>query len=205
MSASAKSSVPVFVTMISTWEKSPPSPGNVNQIVARVNPWRSRILRTEATRDHGGQESDTKRSVLNRAHLHHLRREPCAHRSRKLSNGPTAHPSPSPRRAPINTKRGITRDHLRHRRKLSVPSPQRLIHPPSTHPTPSPWRASTAGMKNKDAPGSTMITHIVRDLSTTTLYWYATISIEFALARVPFLYLILNYSTHPRNPNQSVA
>jgi hypothetical protein len=34
----------------------------------------------------------------------------------------------------MNTKRGITRDHLQHRRKLSVPSPQRPIHLPSTHP-----------------------------------------------------------------------
>jgi predicted XRE-type DNA-binding protein len=37
-----------------------------------------------------------------------------------------------------HTKRGTTRDHLQHRRKLSVPSPQRLLHSPSTHPTPSP-------------------------------------------------------------------
>jgi hypothetical protein len=51
-----------------------------------------------------------KKSVPNRAHLHHLRRD--------------------------------------HRRKLSVPSPQRPIHLPSIHPTPSPWRASTAGMQN---------------------------------------------------------
>jgi hypothetical protein len=44
-----------------------PSLGNVNPIVARVNPWRSRILRTEGTRNHGKQERDTKRSVPNRA------------------------------------------------------------------------------------------------------------------------------------------
>jgi hypothetical protein len=40
------------------------------------------------------------------------------------------HPSPSPWRAPMSTKRCITRDYLQHRIKLSVPSPQRLIHPP---------------------------------------------------------------------------
>jgi hypothetical protein len=46
----------------------------------------------------------------------------------------TTHPPPSPRRAPINTKRDIIRDHLQHRRSLSVPSPpQRPIHLPSTN------------------------------------------------------------------------
>jgi hypothetical protein len=41
-------------------------------------------------------------------------------------------------RAPMNTKRGLTRDHLQHRRKLSVPSPQRppVIHHPPTLPPP---------------------------------------------------------------------
>jgi hypothetical protein len=113
-----------------------PSPGNVNQIVARLNPWRSRIRRTEATRYHGRQERGTKRSVPNQAHLHHLLREPCAHRSRRLSNCLTTHPSPSPWRAPTNTKRGITRDHLQHRRKLSVPAHRDSFthHPPTLPP-----------------------------------------------------------------------
>jgi hypothetical protein len=68
-------------------------------------------------------------------------------------------PIPPPWRAPMNTKRGLTRDHLQHRIKLNVPSPQRLIRPPSTHPPPSPWRAFTAGMKNKDVPPPTPTTH----------------------------------------------
>jgi hypothetical protein len=37
-----------------------PSPGNVNQIVTRVNPWRSRIPRTKATRNHGGKKEAQK-------------------------------------------------------------------------------------------------------------------------------------------------
>jgi hypothetical protein len=51
-----------------------PSPGSpkLNQHVTRVNPWGSRILRTEATRTHERQERDIKRSVPNRAHLQHL-------------------------------------------------------------------------------------------------------------------------------------
>jgi hypothetical protein len=83
----------------------------------------------------------------------------CAHtkETQQLPDHPTG---PPPWRAPMNTKRGLTRDQLQHRRiKLSVPSPQRLIHPPSTHPTPSPWRTSTAGMQNKDVPHPTPTTH----------------------------------------------
>ena len=39
----------------------------------------------------------------------------------------------------------------------------------------------------------------------TTLYWYAIISMEFALARVPLLYLTLAYSPDPDLfPNQTV-
>jgi hypothetical protein len=76
--------------------------------------------------------------------------------TQQLPDHPTSPPTMG---APMNTKRGLTRDHLQHRIKLSVPSPQRLIHPPSTHPTPSPWRASTAGMQNKDVPHPTPTTH----------------------------------------------
>jgi hypothetical protein len=147
-----------------------PSPGNVNQIVARVNPWRSRIPRTKATPDHGRQERGTKRSVPNQAHLHHLLRGALCAQIKETLQLPDHPPIPlTMESAYEHKKRDITRDHLQHRRKLSVPSPQRLIHPPSTHPTPSPWRASTAGMQNKDVPISTMITHIVPCTGTCPL------------------------------------
>jgi hypothetical protein len=71
----------------------------------------------------------------------------------------TVRPSHSPWRAPMNTKRGATRNQLQYRRKLSELSPQRLLHSPSTNPTPSLWRASTAGMQNKDVPRPTPTTH----------------------------------------------
>jgi hypothetical protein len=75
----------------------------INQLVARVNPWWNRILRTEATRNHGRQERrDTTRSIPNRAHYHHLWREPCAHRSRRLSNWLTTHPPTYPPTHPLH-------------------------------------------------------------------------------------------------------
>jgi hypothetical protein len=63
-----------------------------------------------------------------------------------------------------------------------VPSPQRLIHPRWDYPP--PWRASTS----------------VGDQSVTTLYWYAIISMEFALACVPLLYRTLADSPTPEIP-----
>jgi hypothetical protein len=127
--------------------------------VARVTTCgRNRILRTEATRTHGKQERDTKRSIPYRAHTQHLGRWPSAHRSRRPIY-PPATPLTMTMKSVNKHKRSAPRDHLQHRRKLSMPSPQRPSNPPSTHPTPSPGRASTAGMQNKDVPRPTLTTH----------------------------------------------
>jgi hypothetical protein len=73
--------------------------------------------------------------------------------TQQLADHPPTHPHPSPWR---NTKRGVTRDHLQHRRKLSVPSLQSPIHPP--YPL-TMERASTTGKHNKDVPRPTPTTH----------------------------------------------
>jgi hypothetical protein len=89
------------------------------------------------------------------------------------------------------------------RKKLSVPSPQKLDHPPSTHPTPSPWRASTAGMQNKDVPHPTPTTH-GRQMSRKLVKWPKPPSLLNNLTQIPTtrttLIVQMHQIQHPPTP-----